>query len=84
MREGRNGTSESTGAEPRQPKHPFVWSRRHIDAAVLRAKTSTAFARDACFYYLGDANFNVTTLLDTAGDAIARYVYSPLHKTHGN
>ena len=27
--------------------------------------------------YLGDANFNVTTLVDTGGDALERYVYSP-------
>ena len=28
-------------------------------------------------YYLGDANFNVTTLVNTGGDAVERYVYSP-------
>ncbi|MBM4094167.1 MAG: RHS repeat-associated core domain-containing protein [Planctomycetes bacterium] len=26
---------------------------------------------------LGDANFNITTLVDTAGDALERYVYTP-------
>ncbi len=28
-------------------------------------------------YYLGDANFNVTTLVNTGGNALERYVYSP-------
>ncbi len=52
---------------------PALHRRRHL----AHAKPATAFARDARFYYLGDANFNVTTLVDTAGDAIERYVYSP-------
>ncbi|TVS19588.1 MAG: RHS repeat-associated core domain-containing protein, partial [Planctomycetaceae bacterium] len=32
---------------------------------------------DQRLYYLNDANFNVTALLNTAGDAVERYVYSP-------
>ena len=31
----------------------------------------------SAIYYLGDANFNVTTLVNTGGDALERYVYSP-------
>ena len=33
--------------------------------------------RRRALYYLGDANFNVTTLIDTSGDALERYVYTP-------
>lgn len=32
-------------------------------------------------YYLDDANFNVTTLVDTAGDAVRRYVDKPVRGT---
>ncbi|HID21126.1 MAG TPA: hypothetical protein EYP14_01820 [Planctomycetaceae bacterium] len=32
---------------------------------------------DQRLYYLGDANFNVTCLVDTAGDATERYLYAP-------
>ncbi len=39
---------------------------------------------DARFCYLSDANFNVTTLVDTAGDAIERYVHSPYDATWSN
>jgi RHS repeat-associated protein len=28
-------------------------------------------------YFLSDANFNVTTLMDTSGDAVERYLYEP-------
>ncbi len=31
----------------------------------------------AGIYYLDDANFNVTTLVNTGGDAVERYVYTP-------
>ena len=32
---------------------------------------------DERIYFLGDANFNITTLVNTGGDAIERYVYTP-------
>ncbi len=38
---------------------------------------SDGLCDDDRFYYLADANFNVTTLVDSAGDAIERYVHSP-------
>ena len=44
---------------------------------MTRTRTPTALCDDDRIYYLGDANFNVTTLVDTSGDAIERYVYSP-------
>ena len=36
-----------------------------------------ALCDDERIYYLADANFNVTTLVDTAGDAVERYLYEP-------
>jgi len=32
---------------------------------------------DDRIYHLDDANFNVTTIVDTGSDALERYVYSP-------
>ena len=77
--ESRRTTSENTGPESVQPQHQYVWSRRYIDAPVLRDKNTDAdgLCDDERVYYLGDANFNVTTLVSTAGDAVERCVYSP-------
>ena len=72
-------SSENTGPESVQPQYQYVWSRRYIDAPVLRDKNTDAdgLCDDERIYYLGDANFNITTLVSTAGDAVERYVYSP-------
>jgi RHS repeat-associated protein len=77
--ESRVSASENTGPESLQPTYQYVWSRRYIDAPVLRDKNTDAdgLCDDERIYYLGDANFNITTLVNTAGDAIERYVYTP-------
>ena len=77
--ESRVSASENTGPESLQPQYQYVWSRRYIDAPVLRDKNTDAdgLCDDERLYYLGDANFNVTTLVNTGGDAVERYVYSP-------
>jgi RHS repeat-associated protein len=77
--ESRVSASENTGPESLQPTYQYVWSRRYIDAPVLRDKNTDAdgICDDERIYYLGDANFNITTLVNTAGDAVERYVYTP-------
>jgi RHS repeat-associated protein len=62
-----------------QPEYQYVWSPRYIDAAVLRDENTDAdgLCDDERIYYLNDANFNVTALVDTGGDAIERYLYEP-------
>ena len=77
--ESRVSGSENTGPESLQPMYQYVWSRRYIDAPILRDKNTDAdgLCDDERLYYLGDANFNVTTLVNTGGDAVERYVYSP-------
>jgi len=77
--ESRVSASENTEPESLQPQYQYVWSQRYIDAPVLRdANTDTdGLCDDERLYYLGDANFNVTTLIDTSGDALERYVYTP-------
>ncbi len=77
--ETRQSDTESAQPETLQPKHQYVWSQRYIDAAVLRDENTgtNGLCDDQRLYYLNDANFNVTALLDTAGDAVERYLYSP-------
>ncbi len=45
-----------------------------VKAAPSRGRS---IVRDARFYYLSDANFNITTLGDAASDAIERCVHRP-------
>jgi RHS repeat-associated protein len=77
--ESRVSASENTGPESLQPTYQYVWSLRYIDAPVLRDKNTDAdgLCDDERIYYLDDANFNITTLVNTGGDAIERYVYTP-------
>ncbi len=77
--ETRRSSSENTGPESLQPKYQYVWSLRYIDTAVLRDENtdSDSTCDDGRIYCLADANFNVTTIVDTGGDTLERYVYSP-------
>ena len=77
--ETRQTDTPSAQPETLQPKQQHVWSQRYIDSAVLRDEDTGAngLCDDQRLYYLNDANFNVTALLDTNGHAVERYVYSP-------
>ena len=80
--ETRDTTTESAPPETLQPDWQYVWSPRYIDAPVLRDRNTDAdgLCDDERLYYLNDANFNVTTLVDTSGDAVERYLYEPYGK----
>ena len=75
--ETRQTAGENDQPENLQPKYQYVWSPRYVDAAVLRDGNTDADGAcdDERLYYLNDANFNVTTLVDTAGDPVERYLY---------
>lgn len=79
IQETRESTVESTQPENLQPTHQYVWSARYPDSPILRdANTDQdSLCDDERFYYLTDANFNVTALVDTAGDSAERYLYDP-------
>ncbi|MDZ7616280.1 MAG: hypothetical protein U1E05_04700, partial [Patescibacteria group bacterium] len=66
-------------AETLQAHYQYVWSVRYIDAAILRDENTDTdgLCDDARVYYLTDANFNVTALIDAAGAVVERYVYTP-------
>jgi len=77
-------TREGTGATPAQaetlqPKYQNVWSPRYIDALILRDENTDTdgLCDDSRLFYLADANYNVTALVDTNGDVLERYLYSP-------
>jgi RHS repeat-associated protein len=77
-------TREGTGATPAQaetlqPKYQNVWSPRYIDSLILRDENTDqdGVCDDAKVFYLADANYNVTALVDTSGNVVERYVYSP-------
>jgi len=77
-------TREGSGAAPAQaetlqPKYQHVWSPRYIDSLILRDENTDTdgLCDDSRVYYLADANYNVTALVDTNGDVLERYLYSP-------
>jgi len=80
--ETRRTDQLSASPDNLQPRYQYVWSARYIDSPILRDKnTDTDYlCDDERLYYLTDANFNVTTLVNTAGGAIERYLYDPYGK----
>jgi len=72
-------TATPAQAETLQPKYQQVWSPRYIDSLILRDENTDTdnLCDDSRVYYLADANFNVTALVDTTGNVVERYLYSP-------
>ena len=72
--ESRQSTNENTDPESLQPLYQYVWSQRYIDVPILRDKNTdtNGWCDNERIYYLSDANFNITTLVNTAGDALER------------
>ncbi len=62
------------------PYKQYVWSLRYVDAPVLRDYDADTDGTSVRHYYLNDANMNVTTLVDTGGDAVERCEYDPYGK----
>jgi RHS repeat-associated protein len=69
-----------------QLTNQYVWSPRYIDAPIVRHQDGNADGDyldvgDNVRYYLSDANFNTTAVVDAGtGDVMARYVYDPYGK----
>jgi len=83
--ETRRSESENDPPESENPEVQYVWSRRYIDAPVLRDRDVEAggdlgksgSGLDQRLYYTTDANMNVTALVEDDGDIAERYVYDP-------
>ncbi len=66
-------------------KYQYVWDLRYIDALVLRDENKDADGdcidgTDQRLYYVQDANYNVTTLVDVSGAVVERVQYDAYGK----
>jgi RHS repeat-associated protein len=70
---------EVSGTEDPDPINQYVWHPYYVDALAYRLYDSnTDGTPDAEYYYLQDANFNVTAAVNAAtGTVVERYAYSP-------
>ncbi len=60
------------------PRVQYVWSPVYVDALVLRDRDSNGDGTlDERLYVVQDANYNVTTIFDNAGNVVERYAYDP-------
>jgi len=86
--ETRETASSTAQPETVQPKHQNIWSPRYIDSLILRDADAdnnsetgdlggTGSGLEQRVFYLADANYNVTALVDTNGDVLERYLYTP-------
>ena len=58
------------------PDRQFLWGPRYIDHLILRDRDTDANGTlDERLYTLQDDNWNVTTLTDSNGDPVERYIY---------
>jgi len=81
-REGDDVSGAAPAADSLDPKYQNVWSPRYIDALILRDENKDGDddcidGLDQRLFFLSDANFNVTALVDTSGNVVERYVYDP-------
>jgi len=85
--ESREG-SPAVNPESLPPKYQNVWSHRYIDSLVLREEYSSGVLNPTSrLHYLGDANYNVTAVVNSDGQVLERYTYSAYGEatiyTHG-
>jgi RHS repeat-associated protein len=83
VRTGTDTTGSTPPAETLQPKYQNIWSPRYIDAKILRSENTDTdgLCDDAAVFYLSDANYNVTAVIDgVTGNVIERYAYDPYGK----
>jgi RHS repeat-associated protein len=60
--------------------YEYVWSPRYIDAPIVRSALTTGqngIQANTQYYFLGDANYNVTALLNSTGAVVEHYSYTP-------
>lgn len=78
--ETRDATSENDPPENIQPVYQYLWSRRYIDAPILRDQNidTDGLCDDERIYFANDPSANITTLIaNTTGAPTERYVYTP-------
>jgi RHS repeat-associated protein len=61
-----------------------LWSPVYVDALILRDRdTNGDGTLDERLWVVQDANYNVTALLDNAGNVVERYIYDPFGQATG-
>ncbi|MBY0588589.1 RHS repeat-associated core domain-containing protein [bacterium] len=68
---------ETSGTISANPFEQFVWHPYYIDALTTRFYDSDVSTGVVQHYFTHDANFNVTAAVDTSGNVVERYDYSP-------
>ena len=78
-REGDDVSGAAPAAESLEPRYQNIWSPRYVDSLILRDEYDTQgdIIMANRVYYLCDANYNVTALVDASGNVIERYLYTP-------
>lgn len=59
------------------PIEQMVWHPYYIDALAVRWYDAETDGNEVEHYYLQDANFNVTAVVNWVGTVLERYQYSP-------
>ena len=73
---------DSGSGEDEDPREQYVWHPYYIDALATRwfdedTDGNLSENNDGQHYFTHDANFNVTAVLETDGDVLERYHYTP-------
>jgi RHS repeat-associated protein len=69
---------EVSGTENANPLNQYIWHPYYLDALAQRwYDHDTSGSGIAVYYYLQDANFNVTAAIDNSGTVVERYSYTP-------
>ncbi len=59
------------------PLNQYVWHPYFIDALAIRWYDANTSGSPSDYYYCHDANFNVTTIVNSGGTVQNRYAYTP-------
>jgi RHS repeat-associated protein len=68
---------ETSGTISANPLEQFVWHPYYIDALATRFYDATTGGTQVQHYFTHDANFNVTSAINTSGAVVERYDYTP-------
>jgi RHS repeat-associated protein len=73
---------EVSGTIDPDPINQYVWNPEYVDSLAMRrydADTNPG-TTNSDYYYLQDANYNVTAIVNDTGAVVERYAYTPYGK----
>jgi RHS repeat-associated protein len=68
---------EARAGSSSNPVEQFVWHPYYIDALAVRYYDANSSGSQVQQFYLQDANFNVTAVVNSSGGVLERYDYTP-------